>query len=336
MRSRIGGVCLVGFLAGAAGLRASDEKPYEAIDRHALAAPAGVERGIPELARYLIQPAANDTEKVRALCRWIADRINYDRDLMERTSRAYAAGRFPPEAVKLVEAENVLKQRKTVCEGYANLFVSLCKQAGVEAVRIGGVSRLTGLSHTWNAVKLNGQWRLLDVTGMAAGDPKPGKRIQEFYYLTPPDQLIFFNFPADPKWQLLQEPISKREFQQTPAVNALLFQFGVSAKDIRAKLKEKGFRGFVNAGDLSGRSIVIRQSPLDLHLQAGGRYAFRIESGDYEEIAILNEGQYQVLERKGKVFTGEVVVKRGSLKVGGKTREGDKDVYHGMLEYVVE
>ena len=327
------------LLVVVAGLPASDRKSYQAIDKHALAAPTEVERTIPNLARYLVKPARNETEKVRAICRWIADRINYDNDLKDRALRAYAAGKYPPELVKMVRAENVLRVRKTVCEGYANLFVSLCKQAGVKAVSIGGNARRFKGGHRWNAVKLGAKWQLLDLTGMAAASPagpKAPKPFYEFYFLTPPDQFIFFYRPTDPKWQLLRPPISKQEFERTPLVDVQLFQHGFSAREVRGKLKEKRFRGFVAAGFLNGKAISIRKAPLDRHLRAGGEYVFRVESADYVEIAIRNEGQYKVLQRQGNLYEGKITAQRGTLTVGGKTTENGKDVLHGMLQYVVE
>ena len=52
--------------------------PFAEIDKHALAAPESVEKSIPELAKYLVQPCKTDKEKVRAFFRWITDKVSYD------------------------------------------------------------------------------------------------------------------------------------------------------------------------------------------------------------------------------------------------------------------
>src|SRR5262249_28255407 len=156
------------------------------------------------------------------------------------------------------------------------------------------------------------------------------KYFNQFYFLTPPDQMVFFNLPTDSKWQLLDKPLSKAEFDQTPEINFLLFQFRVSGQDVRNRLNEKGFDGFVNLGDLNGRSITVHEAPLERRLQAGMKYLFRIESSDYSEIAIVNKGEYQILRRAQNAFEIEITAGAGDLTVGGKTTEGGKEVLHGM------
>jgi hypothetical protein len=51
---------------------------YRAIDEHALKAPKELESSIDSLVAYLIKPARNDKEKLRAIFRWIATNISYD------------------------------------------------------------------------------------------------------------------------------------------------------------------------------------------------------------------------------------------------------------------
>ena len=67
----------------------------------------------------------------------------------------------------------MLRRRKAVCSGYAALFEHLAREAGLEAVTIRGHSKgfMAGthqdseLNHAWNAVKIEGQWRLLTAPG---------------------------------------------------------------------------------------------------------------------------------------------------------------------------
>lgn len=51
---------------------------YRAIDEHALKAPKELENSIDSLVDYLIKPARNDKEKLRAIFRWISTNISYD------------------------------------------------------------------------------------------------------------------------------------------------------------------------------------------------------------------------------------------------------------------
>jgi transglutaminase/protease-like cytokinesis protein 3 len=96
-----------------------DEKKRAAIDAHALAASPELESSSKSLAAYLAQDLPSDTEKVRAIYRWIGDRINYDVD-------AFLSGN-----VVAMSNDEVLKKRMSVCGGFASLFEELATLAGL-------------------------------------------------------------------------------------------------------------------------------------------------------------------------------------------------------------
>ena len=134
------------------GLGEADQASHELIDKYALAAPPEVEQSLDSLARYLAAPFRTDKEKVRAIYRWIADRISYDVPVL-----------FTKDGSKQGAGE-VLASRKAVCMGYANLFERLCQLNDVEVVLIngdaGGSAEFPGtLRHSWNAVKIEGKWQ---------------------------------------------------------------------------------------------------------------------------------------------------------------------------------
>ena len=57
-----------------------------------------------------------------------------------------------------------------------------------------------GVSHAWNAVFINGSWRLLDCTWGAGSYDLDGnfiREINEHFFLTDPDELIYSHFPYD-------------------------------------------------------------------------------------------------------------------------------------------
>ena len=197
-------------------LQAHDLVTYDfsSIDAHALATPASEENSIEALAAYLARPASNDLEKVRALFVWITNNIAYD-------GAAFASGNIRSEDQ---EAGAVLRNRQAVCYGYASLFVALGKAMGLEVVSISGYAKGVGFTtgeiqernnHDWNAVKINGVWHLLDST-WGAGSLRKNfhfkKEFDDFYFLTPPEKLIYSHFPADPTWQLISKPVSRVDF----------------------------------------------------------------------------------------------------------------------------
>ena len=197
------------------------------IDRHAVSAPRSAERSAAALAAYLTAPAKTERDKARSIYRWITQNIRYD-------TGAYFSGSFRNSASK---PSSTLQTRSSVCDGYAGLFAELGTLAGLQVRKISGWAKGYGYkpgqtletktNHAWNAVRLGGQWVLLDTTwGAGFVDRKSKKfvrRFNEFHFLTHPAQFIYSRFPQDPKWQLLRKPVSKGVFEQLVFARPPLF-----------------------------------------------------------------------------------------------------------------
>jgi transglutaminase/protease-like cytokinesis protein 3 len=187
-------------------------RDYSAIDEWALNVPA-VECQSPErLAAYLVQPAQDDFDKARALFRWLAANIVYD-------VPSYLAGVLPPAGVG-----NTFQSGRAVCEGFSSLFEQMGKAVGLEVVTIHGWGKGYGYTpgqvlgqenHAWNAIRVGEEWYLLDPTWGGGYVNEARQYVQDFeafYFLTPPDQFLYSHLPTDPRWQLLQEPVSAETY----------------------------------------------------------------------------------------------------------------------------
>jgi hypothetical protein len=214
---------------------------YDEIDAHALAAPASAEQSVESLAAYLIEPAKNEREKARAIFRWICQKIDYD-------LRSYFTGRLGS-----TKSEDVLKSRSSVCSGYSDLFSALAGEAGLEAVEIRGYGkgysyrpgqRFVGpYNHAWNAVKINGSWRLLDPTwgaGYLGQDRKYHRWFDDHYFMTPPEHFIYDHLPEQQSWQLLPEPLSKAEFEDLVYVESDFFNLGLAVVEKKGSIAAEG------------------------------------------------------------------------------------------------
>ncbi len=87
----------------------------------------------------------------------------------------------------------------------------------IESQVIHGFTKISGVvrkndkvHHTWNAVKINGQWKLLDITWARSHslDSNPN----EFWFATSPNNFINSHLPENPRWTLLNKRISLAEF----------------------------------------------------------------------------------------------------------------------------
>ncbi|MCG6149693.1 hypothetical protein LFX15_15455 [Leptospira levettii] len=201
----------------------------EYIDKHALSIPRAVETDLDSLAYQLTYPFVTERAKARAIFRWISQNIRYDWYALQ--SGAYLKNPM--------DASHVLETKLTVCEGYANLFNELASRSGLESVKVIGHGKgfgydpnkpLGSSNHAWNAVKIGGQWKLIDVTWASGGDTilQDQKQFNDFYFLTPPEYFINDHFPANSKWQLLDKSISKSEFHRTVRKSSEYFKFGIN------------------------------------------------------------------------------------------------------------
>lgn len=182
------------------------------IDQHARKAPKKWQDDLPKLTQYLAAEADNDFEKVRAIYSWIVSNITYDHKVIEDDIRRINKN-----------IGDILRRRKAICMGYAALFKEMARLANLEAVTVDGYSKGTATSvadlsepdHSWNAVKIEGKWYLLDATwgsSLALGD-KAYTAINEDFFLTPPETFLQTHLPIVPFWQLNHCPISPSTYQ---------------------------------------------------------------------------------------------------------------------------
>ena len=210
-----------------AAARTTPARSFAAADALADRAPPAVERSVPALAAYLARAGSDEITKARALYRWIAGHIDYD----VRGFRAGSPGDVSPEGV--------LRSRSSVCEGYARLAEALGTAMGLQVQVVPGWSKGYGYTsgqrfdgptnHAWNAVRIDGQWRLMDPT-WGAGYLDEGtqfvRRFQEHYFLTAPEAFIFDHLPQDPRWQLLDRPVSAGEYADFVYLRPMFFLAG--------------------------------------------------------------------------------------------------------------
>ncbi len=224
---------LVSFLSNGQ----NPERDFHAIDWRAsrIDAPS-----VDSLARLLTAPYQLDIHKVRSIFRWVTDHIDYrtgilpsGKDKLAIFTDTVTAWRSADEMM----AEMVFHRRLAVCEGYARLFKTLCNYSGIAAEVIngyvgGGRVRRFGSNHSWNSVKIDNSWYLLDVTwasGFVSFSNQFVRHFDEHYFLTPPCELIRTHYPEDLQWSLLEDPPLAREFHQTPFKHRSFIKYNISA-----------------------------------------------------------------------------------------------------------
>ncbi|ATP40304.1 hypothetical protein CSE16_09740 [Solibacillus sp. R5-41] len=66
-------------------------------------------------------------------------------------------------------------EENTTCNGYTDFAAELYKRFGIESRLVQGTEKHTGFAHSWNAVKVGGNWYYSDATGYDSADQKNEK-----------------------------------------------------------------------------------------------------------------------------------------------------------------
>jgi hypothetical protein len=278
---------------------------------------------IDSLAKKITSSYQTDVEKTRAIFSWIAQNISYNTGIYN-AGRGYHPVKFvldPDDTVSSKSAieqtaERVFKRRIAVCDGYAKLFKTLCDYTGVESELVMGYGKCYlekdvkfRTNHTWNAVKIDSNWYLLDVTwasGFVSFSNEFVHRLDDAYFLTPPQQFILDHYPEDLKWTLLERPPTIREFHFSPFKYKSFIKYGITLASqpngtieafigdtihIELKLKD-AVKDSLIAPDPFFDSTIIQLSPASVFLapivtKNKAIYTFVVQTNDVEWIHLL-------------------------------------------------
>ena len=192
-------------------------------------------------------------DSIKSVYDWVAYNIRYDVNKfneIQQGSRSDKNSSFATEeAYKEHLLKQVIKRRKGVCEDYSLLFNSILKELGYESVVVEGYTKnlkgrvVRSIGHTWNAVKVNNEWKLYDPTWGAGYVEEEKKFVQKYsmeWYEVDPDEMLKTHIPYDPIWQLSTEPMSYQNFEANSAKEIVLedYNFKDLIEDHRAKDKK--------------------------------------------------------------------------------------------------
>ena len=187
---------------------------------------------IADLTYRLTAPFDDPVLKTRAIFTWIAYNISYD------------CPAYHNESKRKGDPDEIFRTRKGVCEGYANLFQTMCSYAQVQCLTIDGYAR-NGAdiyeddpdepNHTWNAVRINGAWHLADATWASGYTDKRVKvftqHFSDVYFFPAPEAMLLNHYPKLDSWRLCKVNVSKKGFFQHPAVSYGFLKMGGASFD---------------------------------------------------------------------------------------------------------
>ena len=208
---------------------------YSKIDEIIKQTPERAETSLAQLIKYFQKKLQNlsEVEKAFLIYKWIALNIEYDFTGVK--DKNYD-----------ISAEATFNRRKSISEGYSNLFKKISTDLNLIVKKILGHSKgldfqLTDKfeeneNHAWNAIKINKVWYFVE-TMWGAGYMKDHKifikNFSSFYFLTPPIQFIRGHFPKESKWQLLpkNEKIDQKKYMEFVDLKSSFYELGFESID---------------------------------------------------------------------------------------------------------
>lgn len=196
---------------------------------------------LPLLTYNLTNGLTTDVEKFRAIYIWVCNNISGDikqNNIVNRKRKKYKNDNTKylkwNEEFKKKAFKTLLKNKKTMCTGYAYLIKEMCFLANIDCKIIDGYGRTTisnvdsleTINHSWNAVKLKGKWYLCDATwssGYMLNNYLFIKDYNDGYFLTDPILFATNHYPLDKKW-FLNATLEQSEFESSPLVYGELFK----------------------------------------------------------------------------------------------------------------
>lgn len=207
---------------------------YASIDQKVKNYPAF--KKVHDLGYRIQNDFSTDEERVRAAFVWITQNMVYEKpydDIFrtgQRISYQSESGRQDQiRRVVLDWIEKAFIARKGVCIEYSLILNELCLQFGLPSKVIVGVAKTdirfvkgeqTFKNHTWNAVQLDGVWKLMDPTWASGHLDLVGNKFirkqLDHYYFTKPEEFIKHHYPNNAEWQLLDDPVDIKQFFSAP------------------------------------------------------------------------------------------------------------------------
>jgi hypothetical protein len=287
---------------------------------------------IAELARSLTSGAATDSARAAVLYEWVARNVAYD------------IGRYGGDGADAAP-EAVFRSGLALCAGYVALYGRMAAEVGLVVEPITGYAKgfdyRDGQStrqnnHTWLAVLMENEWRLVDPTWgsgfVADGEFRPA--FSWSWFMVAPDDLILSHHPRETSWQLVRWPLTRGEFEAMAVVPRALLDAGFTAAAVR-RAALAGVTEFPAVGTAPSAGARVISAPITGTLRRGDAVHVEVLWPGAAQVLAVSGGAWIPLTREGDRFHGSVAAGEAGVWIVGRSNDEAADEYGTLLQYRV-
>ena len=176
---------------------------------------------------YVCRPHRSDVQRLRAIFTWVAERITWEEDFEGQ-----------------VDTRRVVHTKRGCSEEIAVMVRDMCSAVGLHAEVVRGYLKSPGEvldldtvarpNHWWNAVIVDGEWRIMDCSLASPTHPRRGfysassaQVAEGWYFLARPMEICYSHIPLLPEQQHIVPPVEHEVLCALPCATPTYFKHQV-------------------------------------------------------------------------------------------------------------
>jgi len=183
---------------------------------------------------YICRPYRSSAQRLRAIFIWCAERISWEEDVNSDVFDHQTA----------VDTRRVIQTKRGSSREISALVVEMCSAIGIQADMVQGYLKTPGEdldldaatrpNHFWNAILVDGEWRMMDTSLASPTNPKRSlysgvstSIAEAWYFLAKPSQMCWTHIPVEDVQQRMVPSISPDVLLALPAACPPFFRLGL-------------------------------------------------------------------------------------------------------------
>lgn len=275
----------------------------------------------------------SDKEKAWLIYQWVVRHFRHDSKLSAKIG--------DPDKHAL---EELFRFGGGSCAVYANVVQRLFDKAGLQArtvygtAKSGAYSRKFGsmpVNHVWNAVKIDGEWRVVDSTWGAGfvGDQGFERSPNELFFLMPPEIAVLSHFDAKDQFGFQKRfGVTASVFIKIPEDAVYAVGVGFDPRELLNHQNRFAGADVVRTFDHTPGVFKVIEAPVQGRLPRR-MVNLQLESDVFKEFVVVQGKKWIPLKKRGAMHSIEILPDRGELVVMAR-RQSSSD-YEALLAYQV-